>query len=103
VANQPQIVKSVLWGQQLRFTREQITDWAIEKMAPSRQFPPLRAVPMHACRASEVLPQPAWLWLQVTTKAETRHVSGHYTLVGWVHTPRSYPQAQCGAVYSIAQ
>lgn len=27
VANEPRIVKSVVWGQQLRFTREQITDW----------------------------------------------------------------------------
>lgn len=31
MANQPQIVKSVLWGQQLRFTREQITDWGYRK------------------------------------------------------------------------
>lgn len=27
VANEPRIVKSVAWGQQLRFNREQITDW----------------------------------------------------------------------------
>ncbi len=31
VANEPQIVKSVVWGQQLRFTREQITDWGYLK------------------------------------------------------------------------
>ena len=31
VANQPRIVKSVTWGQQLRFTREQITDWGYLK------------------------------------------------------------------------
>lgn len=27
VANQPRVVKSVTWGQALRFSREQITDW----------------------------------------------------------------------------
>lgn len=27
VANEPRIVRSVTWGQQLRFSREQITDW----------------------------------------------------------------------------
>jgi uncharacterized protein YegJ (DUF2314 family) len=27
VANEPRVVKSVSWGQQLRFTREQVTDW----------------------------------------------------------------------------
>ncbi|MFI8581421.1 YegJ family protein [Ectopseudomonas khazarica] len=27
VANEPRVVKSVTWGQQLRFSREQITDW----------------------------------------------------------------------------
>jgi uncharacterized protein YegJ (DUF2314 family) len=31
VANEPRIVKSVTWGQQLRFTREQITDWGYLK------------------------------------------------------------------------
>lgn len=31
LANEPQIVKSVTWGQQLRFTREQITDWGYLK------------------------------------------------------------------------
>ena len=31
VANEPRIVKSVVWGQQLRFTREQITDWGYLK------------------------------------------------------------------------
>ncbi len=27
LANEPKIVKSVRWGQQLRFTRDQISDW----------------------------------------------------------------------------
>jgi uncharacterized protein YegJ (DUF2314 family) len=31
LANQPRIVKSVTWGQQLRFDREQITDWGYLK------------------------------------------------------------------------
>ena len=31
VANEPRIVKSVSWGQQLRFNREQITDWGYLK------------------------------------------------------------------------
>lgn len=31
VANAPRVVKSVVWGQQLRFTREQITDWGYLK------------------------------------------------------------------------
>lgn len=31
LANEPRIVKSVTWGQQLRFGREQITDWGYLK------------------------------------------------------------------------
>lgn len=31
MANEPRIVRSVSWGQQLRFGREQITDWGYLK------------------------------------------------------------------------
>lgn len=31
LANEPRVVKSVTWGQQLHFTREQITDWGYLK------------------------------------------------------------------------
>ena len=31
VANEPRVIRSVTWGQQLRFTKEQITDWGYLK------------------------------------------------------------------------